>query len=145
MRKPGRHWFGAVRRKLFRSSPKETVVVFHTNTTTSFTGEATPRDSQGRNDVAFPPSDQKKELIEQDLAAVRIQSFFRGHLARRAFRALRSLVRLQALVRGACVRRQARIALHCMHALARLQIAVRARQLLAGGSSSDSFDRCIPP
>nr|GLL38552.1 protein IQ-DOMAIN 31 [Ipomoea trifida] len=50
--------------------------------------------------------------------------------ARRAFRALRSLVKLQAVARGVCVRRQARIALHCMHALARLQVTVRARQLL---------------
>lgn len=49
---------------------------------------------------------------------------------RRAYRALKSLVKLQALVRGVVVRRQARIALHCMHALARLQVTVRARQLL---------------
>ncbi|CAA0809386.1 IQ-domain 20 [Striga hermonthica] len=66
----------------------------------------------------------------EDLAAIVIQSLFRGHLARRAYRALRSLVKLQAVVRGVVVRRQARIALHCMHALARLQVTVRARQLL---------------
>ncbi|RWR90650.1 protein IQ-DOMAIN 14-like protein [Cinnamomum micranthum f. kanehirae] len=51
--------------------------------------------------------------------------------ARQAFRALRSLVKLQALVRGFCVRRQARIALYCMHTLVRLQVQVRARQLLS--------------
>lgn len=50
--------------------------------------------------------------------------------ARRAFRALRSLVKLQALARGVCARRQARIALQFMHALVRLQVRVRARQLL---------------
>jgi len=51
--------------------------------------------------------------------------------ARRAFKALKSLVKLQAVARGVLVRRQARIALHCMHALARLQVRVRARQLLS--------------
>jgi hypothetical protein len=50
--------------------------------------------------------------------------------ARRAHRALKSLVKLQALVRGVCVRRQSRIAMQCMHALVRLQVKVRARQLL---------------
>lgn len=50
--------------------------------------------------------------------------------ARRAFHALRSLVKLQALARGVCARRQARIALQFMHALVRLQVRVRARQLL---------------
>lgn len=49
--------------------------------------------------------------------------------ARRAFRALKSLVKLQAVVRGVCVRRQARIALHCMNTMVRLQVRIRARQL----------------
>ncbi|CAL9246785.1 IQ motif EF-hand binding site [Arabidopsis suecica] len=71
------------------------------------------------------------ETTQEEIAAVKIQSFFRGHLARRAFKALKSLVKLQAVARGVLVRRQARIALHCMHALARLQVRVRARQLLS--------------
>lgn len=44
------------------------------------------------------------------------------------FKALKSLVKLQALARGAYVRRQAQIALHCMHTLARLHVTVRDRQ-----------------
>ncbi|KAJ0231238.1 Protein IQ-DOMAIN 20 [Hirschfeldia incana] len=71
------------------------------------------------------------ETTRQHIAAIKIQAFFRGHLARRAFRALKSLVKLQAVARGVLVRRQARIALHCMHALARLQVRVRARQILS--------------
>lgn len=60
--------------------------------------------------------------------------------ARRAFQALRSLVKLQALARGVCARRQARIALQFMHALVRLQVRVRARQLLNRYSEeSDSW------
>lgn len=49
--------------------------------------------------------------------------------ARRALRALRGLVRLQALVRGHTVRRQAAISLRCMQALVRVQARIRARQV----------------
>ncbi|KAL3680016.1 hypothetical protein R1sor_022972 [Riccia sorocarpa] len=62
-------------------------------------------------------------------AAVKIQTAFRSYLARRALRALKGLVRLQALVRGHTVRRQAAITLRCMQALVRVQARVRARRV----------------
>ncbi|CAM6130068.1 unnamed protein product [Calypogeia fissa] len=65
----------------------------------------------------------------EEWAATRIQTAFRGYLARRALRALRGLVRLQALVRGHTVRRQASITLRCMQALVRVQARVRARRV----------------
>ncbi|KAH9626189.1 hypothetical protein KSS87_004351 [Heliosperma pusillum] len=59
-------------------------------------------------------------------AAVKIQSFFRGYLARRAHRALKGLVKLQAHVRGYLVRKQAAATLHSMQSLIRAQATVRS-------------------
>ncbi|KAM3222955.1 hypothetical protein P3L10_022225 [Capsicum annuum] len=57
-------------------------------------------------------------------AAAKIQSVFRGYLARKALRALKGLVKFQALVRGFLVRKRAAAARHSMQALIRAQPAV---------------------
>ncbi|XP_066326252.1 protein IQ-DOMAIN 18-like [Miscanthus floridulus] len=62
-------------------------------------------------------------------AAVVIQTAFRGYLARRALRALKGLVKLQALVRGHNVRKQANMTLRCMQALVRVQARVRDQRM----------------
>ncbi|XP_022721100.1 protein IQ-DOMAIN 14-like [Durio zibethinus] len=62
-------------------------------------------------------------------AAVKIQTVFRGYLARKALRALKGLVRLQALVRGYLVRKRANATLHTMQALIRAQTAVRSQRI----------------
>ncbi|CAL5030586.1 unnamed protein product [Urochloa decumbens] len=71
-----------------------------------------------------------REFPGEHAAAATIQAHFRGHLGRQAFRALRSLVKLQAFARGAYVRKQANVAIRFMKVLVRLQVRVRSRQLL---------------
>ncbi|CAA7019222.1 unnamed protein product [Microthlaspi erraticum] len=65
---------------------------------------------------------------KEEIAAIKIQTAFRGYMARRALRALRGLVRLKSLIQGKGVRRQATSTLQSMQTLARLQYQVRERR-----------------
>ncbi|PKI63224.1 protein IQ-DOMAIN 31-like [Punica granatum] len=67
------------------------------------------------------------EKIKEEMAATKAQAAFRGYLARRAFQALKGIIRLQALIRGHLVRRQAVATLCSMLGIVKLQALVRGR------------------
>ncbi|WZY74814.1 protein IQ-DOMAIN 11-like isoform X2 [Brassica napus] len=75
---------------------------------------------------------------EEVLAATRIQTAFRGYLARKALRALKGIVKLQAYIRGRAVRRQAMTTLKCLQSVVNIQSQVCAsRTQLPRGSHRD--------
>ncbi|XP_010253551.1 PREDICTED: protein IQ-DOMAIN 1-like [Nelumbo nucifera] len=66
---------------------------------------------------------------KEEVAAIKIQTAFRGYLARRTLRALRGLVRLKTLINGNAVKRQVATTLQCMQTLARVQSQIRSRRI----------------
>lgn len=73
-------------------------------------------------DSELDMSAEEVEFLPREYyAAVIIQTLFRGYLARRALRALKGLVTLQALVRGRNVRRKTNMFLQSMQSLHKKQ------------------------
>ncbi|KAF0891243.1 hypothetical protein E2562_009421 [Oryza meyeriana var. granulata] len=128
MRRPAprpRRWMGRMNRVFRRSPPCGQTAVAPDSGVAKPRRQTATRVGKEARDGAV-----NHEFSRAEAAAVTIQAGFRGHLARRAFRALRSLVRLQAIARGSFVRKQAGVAIRFMMLLVRLHVRIRARQLV---------------
>ncbi|CAH9099077.1 unnamed protein product [Cuscuta epithymum] len=91
------------------------------------------------SEAFFPASHAASEVVrfrqvqipvksKEERAAIKIQTAFRGYLARRALKALRGLVRLKLLVDGPTVKRQTMNALKCMQTFCRVQSQIHSRR-----------------
>ncbi|KAK6163142.1 hypothetical protein DH2020_002983 [Rehmannia glutinosa] len=75
-------------------------------------------------------------LLNAHAAATKIQAIYRSYLARRALRALRGLVKLQALARGHLVRKQMSSVLRSMHVVMAIQVRARFHRIQTAEEST---------
>lgn len=99
----------------------------------SFRGESAVRevnqDLEKQSTVGSDVLSNDPDRMKEEQAAVKAQAAFRGYLARRAFRALKGIIRLQALIRGHLVRRQAASTLRATWLIVKFQAIVRGRNV----------------
>lgn len=69
------------------------------------------------------------KLEIEESSAIKIQTTFRGYIARKALKALKGIVKLQAIIRGRAVRRQAMSTLKCLQSIVSIQSQVISRKL----------------
>ncbi|KAD5508588.1 hypothetical protein E3N88_16291 [Mikania micrantha] len=65
----------------------------------------------------------------EEVAAIKIQTIYRGYMARRALWGLRGLVRLKTVVEGPCAKRQMVNTLKCIQSLSHLQAQISYRRI----------------
>ncbi|GFQ06065.1 protein iq-domain 14 [Phtheirospermum japonicum] len=88
----------------------------------------TPKVTQSRKEIKYVWR-PKPTLRNRYLSATKIQSAYRGYLARRNFRALKGLVRLQGMVRSKNAKRQTMNAMKQMQLLVRVQTQIQSRRI----------------
>ncbi|KAJ0690279.1 putative IQ motif, EF-hand binding protein [Helianthus annuus] len=85
-----------------------------------------PRVIQRRAETSYRP---EPTLRHHHRSATIIQAAYKGYMARRSFRALKGLVRLQGVVRGQHVKRQTANAMKHMQLLVRVQTQIQSRRI----------------
>lgn len=69
------------------------------------------------------------EIITEDIAATRIQTAFRAYMAKKTFRNLKGISKLQALIQGHSAKRQASSTLSYLHSWSKMQGQIRSRRI----------------
>ncbi|KAL6527154.1 IQ-DOMAIN 14-like [Orobanche gracilis] len=105
------------------ASPRA-VVASHLKASTVSSKPDAPKAAESRKENRPEPT-----LRNQHLSAIKIQAAFRGYQARRSYRALRGLVRLQQVVRGQNVKQQTANAMKQMQLLVRVQTQVQSLRI----------------
>ncbi|XP_010526533.1 PREDICTED: protein IQ-DOMAIN 14 isoform X2 [Tarenaya hassleriana] len=108
-----------------RDDPPRSVPPRHPSPKPPSPRAASPRVVQ-RREYVYRPEPTPAVL---NASAIKIQSAFRGYMARRSFRALKGLVRLQGVVRGHSVKRQTMNAMKYMQLLVRVQTQIQSRRI----------------
>ncbi|KAK1438568.1 hypothetical protein QVD17_04377 [Tagetes erecta] len=109
-----------------KSSSSSPVVTVQQDETNSSVSQLQKHAAAAEPHAAAPPTSSVS--VNHHFAAIIIQTSFRAYLARRALRALKGIVMLQAVIRGQNVRKQATITLRCMQALLRVQSRVHEQR-----------------
>ncbi|EOA39864.1 hypothetical protein CARUB_v10008540mg [Capsella rubella] len=131
------------RSEKLRSAKKEELVVSVTEDFSNLTVDppvvsSQPVPASTAQNVVSPENDNEPKdnlesrndlgELELEQAATKVQAAFRAHQARRAFRTLKGIIRLQAVIRGHLVRRQAIATYSCIWGIVKFQALVRGRK-----------------
>ncbi|OIT30163.1 PREDICTED: protein IQ-DOMAIN 1-like [Nicotiana attenuata] len=115
--------------KLAEVEQEQTKHVYSVAVATAAAAEAAVAAAQAAAEVVrLTTVNQFAGKSKEEIATIRIQTAFRGYLARRALRALRGLVRLKTIVDGPTVKRQTANTLKCMQTLSRAQSQISSRR-----------------
>ncbi|KAJ6746648.1 IQ-DOMAIN 5-RELATED [Salix koriyanagi] len=116
--------------KLIETTNEENQQAYSVPAVTAAVAEHAPITAQTSTEV-FQQTKVNKYVgkSKEEVAAIKIQTAFRGYMARRALRALRGLFRLKSLMEGPTIKRQATHTLRCMQTLARVQSQIHTRRI----------------
>ncbi|GFP93288.1 protein iq-domain 14 [Phtheirospermum japonicum] len=107
------------------ASPNAASASVSPKATSSRPAAAPPKVKESRKEIKYV----QPTLRNQNISATKIQAAYRGYLARRSFRALKGLVRLQEVVSGQNVKRQTVNAMKQMQLLVRVQTQIQSRRI----------------